>query len=259
MRVQTGHDKQRLSICGLTRFYGSNRCTGRHHTVVFASSGAVRAVSWLNVGVRLLDMGIVGAITFLENTEGVTIILLNGTSSAGKTTIAKALQQVMDAPYLHVPIDSFEDMMPERQKLGEPGSPLWQSVFNRMLSGFHHSLAALANTGSNLIVDHLLIQGIEPQNWLTECLDLLAPFTVYFVGVHCPLEELRRREQARGDRGIGLAEFQLSRVHRHGIYDLEVDTTVLSAAQCALKIKELVERDAHPEALITLRQRRETV
>jgi chloramphenicol 3-O phosphotransferase len=190
----------------------------------------------------------------LEIKESVTVILLNGTSSAGKTTLAKSLQQIMDAPYLHVPIDSFEDMMPGREKTGEPGSCLWQPVFNRMLSGFHYSVAALAAAGSNLIVDHLLIQGVEPYNWLQECLDLLAPFTVYFIGVHCPLDELRRRELARGDRGEGQAERQLSQVHQHGVYDLELDTSVLSAKQCAIKIKELVEHDAHPQALITLRR-----
>jgi len=190
--------------------------------------------------------------------EGVTVILLNGTSSAGKTTIAKSLQQIMDAPYLHVPVDSFGAMAPGPDKLGESGSPRWQSVFNRMLSGFHHSLAALAAAGSNLIVDHVLVQGVEPENWLTECVDLLAPFPVYFIGVHCPLEELRRREQVRGDRGAGLAEWQLSHVHRHGVYDLEVDTSVLSAEQCAFRIKALVERDASPQALVSLRQRRET-
>jgi len=186
--------------------------------------------------------------------EGVTVILLNGTSSAGKTSVAKALQQMMDAPYLHVPIDSFEDMMPGRDRLGEPGSRLWQSVFNRMLSGFHYSVAALAAAGSNLIVDHLLIQGVEPENWLSECLGLLAPYTVYFIGVHCPLEELRRRELARGDRAEGQAERQLSQVHRHGVYDLELDTSVLSAEQCALKVKYLVDHDAHPQALISLRK-----
>jgi chloramphenicol 3-O phosphotransferase len=195
----------------------------------------------------------------MGDTEGVTIILLNGTSSAGKTTLAKSLQQIMDAPYLHVPVDSFEDMMPGGEKLGEPGSSLWQPVFNRVLSGFHHSIAALAAAGSHLIVDHVLVQGVEPQNWLVECVDLLAPFTVYFIGVHCPLEELRRREQARGDRGIGLAEFQLSRVHQHGLYDLEVDTSVLSSEQCALKIKQLVEYNASPQALVKLRQHFETV
>lgn len=38
---------------------------------------------------------------------GGNIILLNGTSSAGKTTIAQAIQEVMEAPYLHMGIDQF--------------------------------------------------------------------------------------------------------------------------------------------------------
>lgn len=191
----------------------------------------------------------------MESRKDVTIILLNGTSSAGKTTIAKVLQQIMDEPYLHVPVDSFGAMTPGPDKIGEFGSCLWQSVFNQVLSGFHHSVAALAEAGSNLIVDHVLLQGVEPQNWLAQCLDVLAPFTVYFIGVHCPLDELRRRERERGDRAEGQAEGQLSRVHQHGVYDLEVDTSVLSAEQCALKIKELVARDTCPQALITLRRR----
>jgi chloramphenicol 3-O phosphotransferase len=190
----------------------------------------------------------------MENSKGVTIILLNGTSSAGKTTLAKALQKVMDVPYLHVPVDSFEDMIPGSDKFGEPGSGSWQPIFNRVISGFHHSLAALANTGSNLIVDHLLVQGVEPHNWLEECLDQVAPFTVYLVGVHCPLEELRRRETARGDRGIGLAERQLSQVHQHGVYDLEVDTSLLSPEECAILIKKRVELGPAPTALAAVRQ-----
>jgi chloramphenicol 3-O phosphotransferase len=36
-----------------------------------------------------------------------TIILLNGTSSAGKSTIAKAVQEVMDEPYLQMPANRF--------------------------------------------------------------------------------------------------------------------------------------------------------
>ena len=42
--------------------------------------------------------------------------------------------------------------MPDRDIFGEPGSPEWQPLFNRMLSGFHHSIAALAAAGSNLVV-----------------------------------------------------------------------------------------------------------
>ncbi len=189
----------------------------------------------------------------MENIEGGTVILLNGASSAGKTSLAKCLQAIMDGPYLHVPVDSFAAMAPGPEKVGEPGSPEWQAAFNRLLTGFHRSLAALAGAGNNLIVDHVLVQGVEPEWWLRECVEALTPFRAYLVGVHCPLAELQRREQARGDRNAGLAEFQWSRVHRHGVYDLEVDTSVLSPEQCALAVKEMVEREGEPQALASLR------
>lgn len=52
-----------------------------------------------------------------------------------------------------------------------------------------------------------------------------------------PLDVLEAREHARGDRLIGLARCQYGRVHRGMIYDLEIDTAVASALECARKIK----------------------
>jgi phospho-2-dehydro-3-deoxyheptonate aldolase len=43
-----------------------------------------------------------------------SVILLNGASSAGKSTLANAVQDVMDAPYLHLGIDLFFDALPQR-------------------------------------------------------------------------------------------------------------------------------------------------
>lgn len=40
------------------------------------------------------------------------IIYINGPSSSGKTTLAKALQQVFDQPFLHIGIDRVIGMMP---------------------------------------------------------------------------------------------------------------------------------------------------
>ncbi len=162
------------------------------------------------------------------------IILLNGTSSSGKSSLAKALQARLESPYLHVCIDSFEEMMPARN--GRGGEFASHAVFNKMLTGFHHSLRALAQCGNNLIVDHVLVQGEEPANWLPECLTLLADFDVFFVGVHCPLEELERRERERGDRPTGLAEWQYPRMHRQVAYDFEVNTLVHSTDECAAQI-----------------------
>ena len=84
-----------------------------------------------------------------------TIILLNGISSAGKTSIAKVLARTMEAPYLQVSIDAFEEMLPDRYEEGGPFA--WEALFPQLLAGFHRSIAALASAGNNLIVDHVMV------------------------------------------------------------------------------------------------------
>jgi len=41
------------------------------------------------------------------------IIILNGTSSSGKTSIVNALQNILEEPYLEAGIDKFIWMLPE--------------------------------------------------------------------------------------------------------------------------------------------------
>jgi chloramphenicol 3-O phosphotransferase len=180
-----------------------------------------------------------------------TIILLNGISSAGKTSIAQVLQRTLSEPYLQVSIDAFEDMLPGPSQVG--GRFTWEELFPKLLAGFHRSIAALAGVGSNLIVDHVMVYREGWASTLADCMESLEPFAVYFVGVRCSLEELMRREQARGDRFIGTAERQFPRVHRHILYDVEVDTTRTSPEVCAEQIRAFVSSHA-PTAFVRLRQ-----
>jgi chloramphenicol 3-O phosphotransferase len=62
------------------------------------------------------------------------------------------------------------------------------------------------------------------------------------VAVRCPLEELLRRERARGDRSAGTAAAQYDVVHAHGDYDIEVDTSTHTADECARQIAEEIVR-----------------
>ncbi len=181
-----------------------------------------------------------------------TIVLLNGVSSAGKSSISTILQRTLDEPYFQVSIDAFEQMLPERYD--EEGAFAWETLFPQMLAGFHRSLAALAGAGNRLLVDHVMVHREGWASTLADCLDILAPFPVYFVGVHCRLEELERRERVRGDRFVGTVVRQFPRVHLHRLYDIEVDTTDASAQACAERI--LAHLASHPPlAFERLRQR----
>ena len=173
----------------------------------------------------------------LQMTKG-KIIFLNGTSSSGKTSIAKALQQILDEPYLHFSVDSFVMMLPEQYIFGKKRWLLGELI-HPVVSGVHRCIAASASAGNNIIVDHVL----QFPQWLKECVNVLADFPVLFVGVRCPLEELERREQQR-NRERGLARGQFDQVHVHGIYDVEVDTSICDTMECALRIKEVL-KDIH--------------
>ncbi|GEM_PF-412821 len=149
------------------------------------------------------------------------IILINGASSAGKSTLARALQQRLPEPFLHWSFDHLRtsDALPmARIRSGELD---WAAMRPAVFDGFHRSLPALAGAGNNLIVDHI----IEEQRWLADLVALLAPFDVFFVGVQCPLPELERRERERGDRRPGEARRDFDRVHRFTEYDLAIDAT----------------------------------
>jgi chloramphenicol 3-O phosphotransferase len=142
------------------------------------------------------------------------IVILNGNSSAGKSSIAKALQQVTAESFLHVPMDAFTDMMPASmlegpdrmvfRSLEEGGRRICEITIGpaaqRTVLGMRHAMAALACHGSNLIVDDVMLDGDA-----AEYAEAFAGHTVHWVGVFAPLEVLEMRERQRGDRDIGLS------------------------------------------------------
>jgi chloramphenicol 3-O phosphotransferase len=175
------------------------------------------------------------------------VILLNGVGSSGKSTIARALQDILDEPYLHVQMDAFLDMLPERlqddprafsyERSDAGGAPVVAiaggPIGQRLLVGMRHAIAAMAGQGNNLIVDDVTCHGEMP-----EYVRLLSPYRLYLVGIFAPLEILGARERERGDRMIGLARWQYDRVHRDVRYDLEVDTSAAAPLDCARLIKD---------------------
>lgn len=196
------------------------------------------------------------------------IIILNGTSSSGKSSIVHALQEMMVEPYLDAGIDKFLWMLPKRY-LNEPDR--WQEVYeyiwpedkssdglaikarplaHRLMSGMHQSLAALACAGNNVVADHVLT---EPA-WVQECARLFADLPAWLIKIDCPLAVLEQREQNRRDRTLGQARAQFHRVHAYDVYDFAVDTSRDITQVCAQKIKEWVLTGPSPTAFKLLRE-----
>lgn len=179
--------------------------------------------------------------------EPAVVILLNGPGSAGKSSIARALQAAARRTFLHVSMDGFLEMMPERL-FGLPEGLVFRATHSDgkpavaveagpavvdTLFGMRRAIAALADTGLNIIVDDVLLNGE-----ITDYESLLTPYRFLKIGVTAPLEALERREKARGDREIGLSRLQIDRVHVGIDYDMMLDTSTMTVESCALHIRD---------------------
>jgi chloramphenicol 3-O phosphotransferase len=99
-----------------------------------------------------------------------------------------------------------------------------------------------------LIVDHVLVD----KTWMDQCLELLGGRYVLFVGLSCPLDELERRELKRDTRRQGFARAQIENIHQGKIYDVELDTHVLSVEECVRQVLEFY-NSKHPTAFERMR------
>jgi chloramphenicol 3-O phosphotransferase len=174
------------------------------------------------------------------------IIILNGTSSAGKSSTARALQKMADGFFLHIAFDAFLEMLPHKlwnhpdgisfEQAGGKDGPLATvhlgSKVLDALAGMRSAVGALARQDNQLIVDDLMLSPGDQQDYVR----FLEGLDYRFVGLHAPLSVLEEREKCRGDRVPGLARWQLGRVHKGVAYDLEIDTSLHSADECAQMI-----------------------
>ena len=169
------------------------------------------------------------------------MIVLNGISSSGKSTIARHLQLMLDDTYLTFGVDTLLAAMPTASarhdsdliEFDPGGGVSVGAAFRTLEAGWYAGLAAMARAGLGLVVDEVFLGGGASQARLA---DALAGLDVLWVAVTCDLDVAVSREATRGDRVVGMAATQLPLVHEGVAYDLTVDTTRESAEDCAARI-----------------------
>ncbi|MDN3681114.1 chloramphenicol phosphotransferase [Vibrio tapetis subsp. quintayensis] len=163
------------------------------------------------------------------------VILLNGTGSSGKTSVAKILQETLKTQYLNFSIDSVLYALPPTDLQAMiKGSPITRDGYDyaNLVKGYHLCLPGLIQANCRLIIDNAWIDKQE----IDALLALLAPYNVIKIGVYCELNVANQREKDRGDRAIGLAAYEYPLVHQNMNYDLVVDTSTKSPEQAAEEI-----------------------
>jgi chloramphenicol 3-O phosphotransferase len=200
------------------------------------------------------------------------VILINGTSCAGKTSLAREIQAAARKPYISTGHDDFLPMFPGRYvgidkvvqpeiaNWAEPGNALSSMGFEviltrpgdppefnffcgpvgwNMLAGMHRAFAAMARAGNNLVIADV----ISEVPMYDYCAALKELKTVYLIGIQCPLPELERREATHANRTVGGARMQLKKINHPGEYDCTVDTGRHSPAECARQVLDYIDNN----------------
>jgi chloramphenicol 3-O phosphotransferase len=128
-----------------------------------------------------------------------------------------------------------------------------------MYAALYESAAAHSRLGLNVVMDVGHHDSYSrPLGVLRDCAKLLQGLPAVLVGVRCPIEVIlaRRNADQEGRQYVKatpddpvpepVAKWQ-HEVHVPGVYDLEVDTSLLSPSECAERIRAFLENGV-PEA-----------
>lgn len=194
------------------------------------------------------------------------IVILNGTPRSGKSSIVAVIQETFDGVWMNLGVDRFMQMTPARFQPGiglRPGGerPDLEPLVRVLYAAMYESIAAHSWLGLNVVVDVGHHDGYSvPLGILPDCARRLRGLPVLLVGVRCPLETIMQRRRDTGwtspdaldtDVPPPVMRWQQA-VHIPGIYDLEVDTAILSPEACAAAIRRRLEDGPPPTAFVHL-------
>lgn len=164
------------------------------------------------------------------------IIYLNGVTSAGKTTIVDALRAKENLDFYYLSDDIFEDNIVDV----EYESPYYWSKISEAVFLMYKTAKLFSKHGKTVIIDSMLMERPEFGPHYKKMLEIFAGVPLIMVHVNCPLEVCRQRNLRRPDRleyqSHEQAEVMAQNVH----YDLRLDTSKQSSAECAELIAELM-------------------
>ncbi len=180
------------------------------------------------------------------------IIILNGVPRSGKSSIVTAIQEMFDGIWMNLGVDRLMQCTPARYLPGiglRPGGERQdiEAFVPILYRALYDSIAAHSRLGLNVVVDvgHHDAYAV-PHGVLYDCARRLSGLPVLFVGVRCPIETImeRRRNTLWSSIDTTLTPIPepvrlwQREVHIPGIYDLEVDTSLLSPCACAEVIQQ---------------------
>lgn len=162
------------------------------------------------------------------------VILLNGPSSSGKSTLLKGLQKFLketrNEEYGSSSIDEFLKMTAEDEIFEDDVYEISAMIGEKALRELESK--------DGVIIDHV----ITSERIFCRLVERLSEYRMICVKVTCPVEELRKREAARGNRCPGSAEVSYEYLYPKSGYDVTVDTYEMPMQECCERILKTIER-----------------
>jgi chloramphenicol 3-O phosphotransferase len=145
------------------------------------------------------------------------VIVLNGGSSSGKSSIARSLQELLPGLWLTMGVDTFIEALPGRGDspraditYAPSGTLETGPLFKARERAWLRGVAAMARDGATLILDEVFLSGGVAQASLRETME---GFGLLWIGVRCDPAVAAAREARRRDRIPGMARKQAESVH----------------------------------------------
>ena len=164
------------------------------------------------------------------------VVVLNGGSSSGKSSLTRALQDVLPGVWLRFSVDTLIEACPAHLlragglDITSDGTVDVGDAFTRIETCWMAGIAAMARAGAHVLVEDGFLSGPAAQARWRAALDGL---TVVWVGVRLAPDLAAEREARRGDRAPGMAAAQATNIHEGIHYDLEIDTSTGTPTELA--------------------------
>ena len=156
------------------------------------------------------------------------IVYLNGVTSTGKTSIARAMQDSSDEFFYLIGSDILMPMVGKKHRFEN-----YEKYEFEMFIDMYHFAKLLSDMGKNVIIDCVLFETPELKNHHEKMHHILGDNPLLTVEVVCSLEVCRQRNIKRGDRGELQSAEQDKRVDKNVVLDFAVNTEINSSERCA--------------------------
>lgn len=203
-----------------------------------------------------------------DNKKCGRVIIINGPSATGKTSLQKEFQELMRTEknelWIRLGIDNlFDNVLPPitlenldfyqtkndirwvESGVDRDNNPVVTLYIGdagkKVIDGMHEAIACYAKRGNNVIVDYIMY---DP-SWYLELEQKLSDIPHYWVKMDIDLEILEQREKARHTSPVGHARSHYFAVHDNIKYDYVLNCNIKTPAELAIELKTAVARLAN--------------